>query len=165
MRRKDREMSAEFALMVLDKCSYATLSTTNADGTPYCTPITIVREGDILYIHCAHQGQRAENLRARPDICLSCVGETKLVPSHFTTEFESAIIKGVAQEVTKPEEKIHGLRLLVSRYAPENMDHFDKAIEASLSRTAVWKISILEVTGKRKKYDAKGVEMKFGRME
>ena len=165
MRRKDREMPAEFALMVLDKCEYATLATTNADGTPYCTPITIVRDGDGIYFHSAPCGQRAENLRARPHVCLSCVGETNVVPAHFTTEFESAVVKGLAQEVTEPQEKIHGLRLLVSRYAPDHMDHFDAAVAGSLSRTAIWKISIIEITGKRKKYDAQGVEMKFGRME
>jgi nitroimidazol reductase NimA-like FMN-containing flavoprotein (pyridoxamine 5'-phosphate oxidase superfamily) len=74
-------------------------------------------------------------------------------------------VKGLAQEVTEPQEKIHGLRLLASRYTPDNMDHFDAAVADSLSRTAIWKISIAEITGKRKKYDAQGVEMKFGRME
>lgn len=165
MRRKDREMPAEFALMVLDKCSFATLATTNADGTPYSTPITIVREEGSIYFHSAPQGQRADNLRARPHVCLSCVGETKVVPAHFTTEFESAVVRGIVREVTEPQEKIHGLRLLCLRHTPSNMEHFDEAIDKSLPRTAVWKIDISEVTGKRKKYDAQGEEMKFGRME
>ncbi|MBP1758708.1 MAG: 5-nitroimidazole antibiotic resistance protein [Firmicutes bacterium] len=165
MRRRDREMPAEFALMVLDKCAYATLATTNPDGTPYSTPITIVREGACIYFHGALHGKKADNLRARPTICLSCVGETKVVPAYFTTEFESAVVTGIAQEVTEDEEKIHALRLLAERYTPDNMLHFDTAVAESLSRTAIWKITITEISGKRKKYDAKGVEMKFGRME
>ncbi len=165
MRRKDREMPAEFALMVLDHCVFATLATTNADGTPYCTPITIAREEESIYFHSAPQGQRAENLRARPQVCLSCVGETKVVSAHFTTEFESAVVSGIVREVTEPQEKIHGLRLLCLRHTPDNMDHFDEAVAKSLSRTAIWKMTIGEITGKRKKYDALGVEMKFGRME
>ena len=45
------------------------------------------------------------------------------------------------------------------------MSQFDGAINASLDRTAIFKISIDEITGKRKKYDKNGEEMKFGRME
>ena len=35
MRRKDREMDAEFALEVLDKAPYITVSMTRLDGTAY----------------------------------------------------------------------------------------------------------------------------------
>ena len=45
------------------------------------------------------------------------------------------------------------------------MAGFDAAIEKSLDRTGVWKIKISSITGKRKKYDSDGNEMKFGRME
>ena len=45
------------------------------------------------------------------------------------------------------------------------MDHFQDAIDRSLGRTAVIRVDITKVTGKRKKYDASGVEMKWGRME
>ena len=46
-----------------------------------------------------------------------------------------------------------------------NMENFEDAIAKSLDRTAVWKIRIENLTGKRKKYDKSGEEMKFGRME
>ena len=45
------------------------------------------------------------------------------------------------------------------------MENFEDAIAKSLDRTAVWKIRIENITGKRKKYDKSGEEMKFGRME
>ncbi|MDR2446586.1 MAG: hypothetical protein LBD58_04770 [Treponema sp.] len=38
MRRKDREMDGDFAKQVIDKAAFATLATTNEDGTPYCAP-------------------------------------------------------------------------------------------------------------------------------
>ena len=46
MRRKDRQMSEEFAWEVLDKCEYAFLAMTAEDGTPYGLPLTIVRDAD-----------------------------------------------------------------------------------------------------------------------
>jgi hypothetical protein len=45
------------------------------------------------------------------------------------------------------------------------MADFDNAIRRSLDSTAVWKIHIDEISGKRKKLDKDGKEMRFGRME
>ncbi len=165
MRRKDREMPESFAIEVIDKCEFGTLAMAAADGQPYCIPLSIVRDDRVIYFHAAPQGQKTELLRDNPQICLSCVGDTHVPPKMFTTEYESAVVVGTASEVTDPEEKIHALRLLCLRYTPENMDAFDRAIDMSLKRTAIWKLTMDRVTGKRKKYDKDGVEMKFGRME
>ena len=44
------------------------------------------------------------------------------------------------------------------------MDAFDAAVERSMSRTAVVRITLTEPpVGKRKQYDANGDEMKYGR--
>ena len=45
------------------------------------------------------------------------------------------------------------------------MPYFEAAIEGSLKITCVIRIDIERITGKRKKYDKGGVEMKWGRME
>jgi hypothetical protein len=55
------------------------------------------------------------------------------------------------------------LRAIGTRYTPDNMSRFDDAIAQSLQRTDVWKIEIEAITGKRKKYDAQGNELKYGR--
>ncbi len=165
LRRKDREMPEAFALSVADKCEYAVLSVTDADGNPYCVPVSIVREGMTLYFHSAKEGFKAEAMRKHPKVCVACVGDTRLVPEQFTTEYESAVIRGIAYEVSDETEKRKALRLICERYAPSNMGGFEKAVSESLSRTAIWKIEITEITGKRKKYDSQGKEMKYGRME
>lgn len=165
MRRIDREMDRDFALMVVDKCEYATLAMIDTDGTPYCLPISIARDEDIIYFHSAKDGRKIDALRNDSNVCMSCVGDTLRAKDKFTTEFESAILRGKASEVTEDEEKIHGLKLICERHTPTNMHEFDTAIEKSLFRTGVWKIEIADITGKRKKYDKEGKEMKFGRME
>ncbi len=164
MRRKDRQMPTEFALQVVDKCQYATLSMI-CDEKPYCLPISIIRSENDIYFHCAKAGKKYDALCKNNNVCLSCVGDINLVPGEFTTEYESAIVFGKATEVFADDEKIMALKLLCQRYAPTNMAGFDNAIKTSLSRTSIWKISIDQITGKRKKYDKNGQEMKFGRME
>ena len=53
MRRKDREVSAEQAWEIVERCSYGVLAMTKSDGTPYAVPVNFAREGNCLYIHCA----------------------------------------------------------------------------------------------------------------
>lgn len=165
MRRKDREMPKEFAEAVSDKCEYAFMSLVDINNMPYCVPISIVRDDERIYFHSAHDGFKIDCLRHNANVCIACVGDTYRVPDKFTTEYESAIIRGTAVEVCEASEKIFALKKLCERHTPTNMSDFNTAIERSLFRTAVWRINITEITGKRKKYDKNGIEMKFGRTE
>lgn len=165
MRRKDRETDREFALFVVDKCDYAVLSMVTAEGEPYCIPISIVRKDNLIYFHCAPTGKKIDCLKACNKVCLTCVGDTFKPPDIFTTEFESAVVYGIADEVTDEREKVEALRLLCIRHTPANMAEFDRAIETSLPRTAVYKIAISVITGKRKKYGKDGKELKFIKKE
>jgi len=148
MRRKDREKEASFALEVLKDCEYATLATTNADGTPYCIPISPVLVENTLYFHCAPEGQKLENISKNNTICISCVGHTKRIPEDFTTEYESAVVTGKCCVVTDEDEKIAALKALCEKYAKSNMKNFDAYITKSLSKTFVCKIEITKITGK-----------------
>ena len=165
MRRKDREMPRDFALAIADKCAYSVLATVNPDGSPYCIPLSMAREGEWLYFHCAKEGHKIDNLRYNNRVCVSCVGDVKAVPDDFSTEFESAIISGAASEITDREEKILALRLISERYTPGNMPAFDEAVRQSLDKTGVWKIHIDEISGKRKKLGSDGKDMQHGRTE
>lgn len=151
MRRKDREMDKDFALSVADKCEYAVLSLITPEGKPYAIPLSVVRYGENMYFHCAMEGEKIDCMRANPNGCMVCVGDTEVQENKFTTKFESAIIKGRLSEVTEESEKIYALRILCEKFTPTNMHDFDNAIKQSLSRTAIWKMSIDEITGKCKK--------------
>lgn len=165
MRRKDRQMPEEFALKVIDKCPFAQVAMTDLQGQPYCVPLSVARDGHVIYFHSAAEGSKTDILRVNPQVYVSCVGDVTPAQDKFTTEFESAGFCGTATEITDKDKKIKALRLICEKYTPSNMDSFDSAIERSLDRTAVWKISIESLTGKRKKYDKSGEEMKFGRTE
>lgn len=165
MRRKEREMPEEFALYVADKCIYASIATINEDNTPYNIPVSIARDDKFIYFHCAHDGKKTDNLKRIPDVCLACVGDTHVPDNEFSLEYESAVISGRASEVVDDKEKIRALRMICERHTPNYMSHFDGEVAKSLARTSVWKIGIVSATGKRKKYDREGKEMKFGRME
>lgn len=164
-------MDSQWALEVMRKAPYITVSFTRADGTAYGVPLSLACTDDrIWYFHCAPEGDKLDALAAHPQICLSAV--TKCAPTvgpkdgSFTLQYRSAIAFGKAELVTDDEEKIRALRAISERFLPQHMDAFDDAIARSLHRTAVVRITLDEPpTGKRKQYDRNGEEMKYGRME
>lgn len=171
MRKKSRAMDSEWALEVMHKAPYITVSFIDEDGKPYGLPLSLASDDDVnWYFHGALEGKKLEAIKAHPEVCLSAV--TRCAPTvgpkdgSFTLQFKSAIAFGKAEIVTDEAEKIHGLRLICERFLPQHMDAFDQSIARSLSRTAVVRITLIEPpTGKRKQYDKEGVEMKYGRME
>ena len=159
MRKASREMDSQWALEVMRKAPYITVSFTRADGSAYGVPLSLA---------CTSEGVDA--IAVHPEVCLSAV--TKCQPTvgpkdgTFTLQYRSAIAFGKAERVTDTEEKIEALRAISQRFLPKHMDAFDEAVQRSLHRTEVVRITLLSPpTGKRKQYDKNGDEMKYGRME
>ena len=182
MIRKDREMSKEFGLNVIDESMFGTMSIIDEEGKPYSVPLSLVRDGENLYFHGAKQGKKIDCIRHSQDVHLVFVNYCKvprvmteeqienatpreLGSKVFTMEFQSAEATGIIGEVVDKEEKMKALRLICEKYTPDLMKFFEKASVPSLDRTAIYKIEMKEITAKRKKFDKHGDEMKFGRME
>ncbi|MDR0411270.1 MAG: pyridoxamine 5'-phosphate oxidase family protein [Treponema sp.] len=149
MRRKDREMPRNFAEKVIDRAEFAVMGTVDADEKPYCVTLSMVRDGDCLYFHCAQEGKKVDCIRRNRNVCVTFVGETRIPDGKFTIYYESAVVFGEAREVVDENEKTHALRLICERFTPNNMENFDGAIVQSLKITGIWKIYINEITGKR----------------
>lgn len=163
-------MDSEWALVVMRKAPYITVSFTRADGTAYGVPLSLASLNGFWYFHCALEGDKLDAIAAHPEVCLSAV--TKCAPTvgpkdgSFTLQFRSAIAFGRAELVTDVVEKREALRAICQRFLPEHMDEFDAAVNRSLDRTAVVRVTLTSLpTGKRKQYDKNGEEMKYGRME
>lgn len=186
MRRKDREMDIDFGYGVIDKARFGVLSMMDVDDV-YGLPLSIVRDGDILYFHSAKSGRKVSALESNPRVCVTFVGDVNIPELYteeelsqivsdkqkaasitstvFTTEFESAIVKGNVELVVDDEERVAALRKICEKYTPTKMEYFDIAIQHGLKLTNVYRIKIDEVSAKRKKFDAFGKELKNGRME
>lgn len=171
MRKKSREMDAAWALEVMDKAPYMTVSMTDVNGMPYSVPLSLARvNSNTFYFHCATEGKKLDILRTNPHVCLTAVSKCKPTvgpkDGSFSLEYKSAIAFGRTEIVTDDAEKREALRAISQRFLPNHMDAFEAALERSMARTAVVRITLTEPpAGKRKQYDANGDEMKYGRME
>jgi len=56
------------------------------------------------------------------------------------------------QEV-EGDEKYQGLKMLAQKFSPNYMEEFEKDIEKAMIPTMVFKINILQITGKERKYE------------
>ena len=158
-------MDAAFALEVLDKAPYVTVSMTRPDGTPYGLPLSLARTDDkIFYFHCALEGEKLDCIAHHPTVFLSavslCAPTVGPKDGSFTLQYKSATAIGNAELVTDREEKIAAMRAICMRFLPRHMAAFDDAIDRSLERTAVVRITLTEPPiGKRKQYDKQGEEL------
>jgi len=148
MRLKEKEQDKAFALAVFRDCQYATLSTVNPDGTPYGVIVsTVVVDGAVCF-HGANEGKKVDNIKANPNVSISGVKHTKLLPERFTTEYESAIASGKCVTVEDKGEKIKIIRAICEKYAPSSMGEFDAMVARLLDVTKIFKIQIATITGK-----------------
>ena len=112
MRKASREMDAAFALEVLDKAPYVTVSMIKSDGSPYGLPLSLVRTDEkTFYFHCALEGDKLDCIRHCPTVFLSAV--TKCAPTEMRqimTKFQERngatqckLLKGIGTKVVLRE--------------------------------------------------------------
>ena len=58
MRRKDRAITEEEAMNLLNKSEYGVLSTVDENGEPYGVPMNFCIIEHFIYFHCAVEGQK-----------------------------------------------------------------------------------------------------------
>lgn len=148
MRRADRQMTEEDTKALLEKAEYGILSTVSQDNTPYGVPMSFAYANDSIYLHCAPNGQRLDNIAANKNACFTVVDAVELLPAAFSTNYRSAIVFGNIAVVEDKQEKQKGLTAFITKYSPgfleEGMRYIDKAFE----QTTLLKIEINKMTGK-----------------
>lgn len=150
VRRQDRLLDEARALELLAHGEYGVLSMVSDDGG-YGIPVNFVWDGDSsVYIHCAPVGRKLQALAANPKVSLCIVGNVHLLPSRFTTEYESVILFGNARMNLSEEEKMKALRLLIDKLSPEHKQIGDKYARGSFHRVEIIRIDFTTFSGKRK---------------
>jgi len=148
IRRTDRAITEEQAREILTRAEHGVLATVGADGWPYAVPVNHVLAGDVLYIHCAQEGHKLENIAHEERVSFCAVADARVLPASLSTLYESTIVFGRAALVTDPVEKRQGLELLAIRFCGALTPEAEKTIATSASRAAVVRIRIERIAGK-----------------
>ncbi len=152
MRRAERAITDRAAMdELLDKAEVGRMGTC-ADGVPYITPVNFAHRGDKIYIHCALEGRKIDNIRANPQVCFEVDEPLGTVVTgeggcEVSYSYRSAIIQGLARMVEDDVEKKEALDILLQKFEPGKVGlEFQPS---TFARTAVIEISIEEISGKQ----------------
>lgn len=148
IRRSERELPEEEAREILRRAEYGVLATVGEDGWPYAVPLNHVLLGDVLYIHCATEGHKLENIPHEPRVSYCAVASAKVVPSMLSTLYESAVVFGRATLVTDAEEKREALVALLARLRGNRPAEAEEALSKCDREPAIIRIEIGRITGK-----------------
>ena len=99
MRRQERELDNAGIEAVLLEGKYGVLSLNGGDY-PYGVPLNYAVDGDNIYLHMAREGLKLELLHKSPKVSFCVVSQAEPVPESFSMIYKSAIVFGVAEELT-----------------------------------------------------------------
>lgn len=152
VRRRDRLLSEERALQLLEEGEYGILSMVNDENEgAYGIPISFVWDrGDYIYLHCAPQGHKLRCIAKHPRVSFCVVGRTNVLSSKFTTEYESIVIDCTASIGLTAEERMNALHLLLQKYSPNDIDMGMTYAEKSFPRTEIIRLQLSTMSGKAK---------------
>lgn len=151
VRRQDRLMDEARAIELLSTSEYGVLSMVDKDGIAYGVPLNYVWDGkNSIFIHCAPVGRKLEALEKNPNVSFCIVGDVKLLPGKFTTEYESVVLKGVAHIHLSPEERMAALLKLVDKLSPDFKELGAKYSKMSFHRVNIIRVDFSEYSGKCK---------------
>lgn len=150
MRRKDRLLSADETVAILEKATNGILGLNGDDGYPYTVPVSYAYSDGHIYFHCFKEGYKLDCIKRDPKVSFTVVTGDDIVPEDFGTFFESAICYGKARIISGDEmleSHMHIIRKYSGDYEKEGVDYF----KASVPAMVMVDIEIEHVTGKAKK--------------
>lgn len=150
MRRKKNEVTDHQEMQGVIRASQVMRLALCLDNEPYVVPMSFGYDGSALYFHCAAEGLKVDILRRNPRVC--CLFEHGLAfdpkgdnPCAWGFAYATVIVHGEAVQIKDPAEKLAALQVITEQYSTNGeLVPADKA-----GKVEVWKIGILEMTGKR----------------
>jgi nitroimidazol reductase NimA-like FMN-containing flavoprotein (pyridoxamine 5'-phosphate oxidase superfamily) len=150
LRRKDRAITDDEAMAILNKAEYGVLSTVSPDGKPYGVPLNFCIIDRCIYFHCAIEGQKIDNIESNKSVSFCAVGKTEILPDKFGTKYESAIVSGEIEEIVGDHKQM-ALEGLLKKYSQNYFEKGLEYIETLNAKTRVFKIGIKQLTGKARR--------------
>lgn len=151
VRRQDRLLDEATALRVLKNGEYGYMSMVREDGTAYGIPVSFVWDNEsAVYLHCAPEGTKLACMAFQPEVSFCVVGRTNVIPRQFTTEYQSIVLTCHAETGLDEAERRKALRLLIEKYAPDDVRLGMTYAAKSFSRTHIVRLDIRSWSGKAK---------------
>ena len=87
LRKKNRAITEERAVNLLNNAEYGVMSTVTETGKPYGVPLNFCFIDHCIYFHCAVEGQKIDNINQNKFVSFCIVGKTEILPDKFGTKY------------------------------------------------------------------------------
>lgn len=152
MRRADKQISDRDEIDgIMRQSKVCRLSL--VDGKrPYIVPLCFGYDGSALYFHSAPAGKKIDLLKKNRNVCFEFDADAEAIPADascgWTIRYRSVIGSGIADFVEDPGGKKTALAAIMRQYGEEEPEYSDEI----LRKTAVIKVEIRDITGKKSGY-------------
>lgn len=151
MRKSEREIKDQAAVWAVMTEARVCRIGLSDNGMPYVVPMNFGLGENCLYLHCAKEGRKLDILRKNDRVCfeMDLLREIRpgKEPCGWDMCYDSAIGFGRAVIVDDPEEKRTALDRIMNHYGAQGPHVYPSE---TLGKTAVIRIDIESLTGKRK---------------
>ena len=122
------------------------------NGTPFVVPTLHVRIGERLYVHGSAASRMLRAAAGGIPLCVTVTHVDGLILArsafHHSINYRSAVILGVAEEVTDPDAKLSALHALVEHVFPGRWQDARPPHPKELAATSVLGLPITEASAK-----------------
>jgi hypothetical protein len=151
MRKKEREIKdRKFIDGIIERCRVCHLAMCD-NGQPYVIPLNFGYDGCFLYFHAALEGKKIDIIKRNNrvgfefDILHNIV--TAKRACDWGAKYESVVGTGTAEIVNDVEDKKAALECIMRQYGSDASD-FPEEI---MKKTLIFRVRIMEISGKAKK--------------
>lgn len=149
MRKKDRQLTREEGIRLLETAEYGVLSTISEDGTPYGLPMSYAYTDGTIYMHGAKaEGHKILNIKNSSKASFTVVSNTEVLPGKFSTKYMSAIVFGKASLVNAEEERKKALIALLQKYSADFMEKGIQYMNSAIDKVYIIKVDVEDLTAK-----------------
>lgn len=151
-RMKEFTMTDQAIHALLDRAQVGRISTLGEDGYPYTVAVHYVWTEGCVFFHGLPRGEKLSNIARDSRVCFECDELTAILsegvtdPCKADAAYESVVIRGRAELLADPAEKLPILRGIIAKYVPALADA--PIADAMLAGTAVVKITPERISGK-----------------
>lgn len=150
MRRKEKMLTNEELLDIMETAEYGILSTVGEDGWPYGVPVNFVYRDKKIYFHAALVGQKLDNILHNNKASFCVVKDVELLPADFNTKFKSVIAFGHITEV--PEDGKHEIyKLIIEKFSKDFIPSGMEYVRTDGPKAKIFQIDVQHMTAKGKK--------------
>ena len=147
--RKNKELSADECIRLLNEETRGVLSVNGDDGYPYAVPINYFYscEAQKIYFHSARAGHKFDALCACDKVCFTVYGNETRRENDWAPFVQCAIAFGRCRPVQPGPAAAALLRQLALKYYPSEQE-VDEEIARCGSAAQIFEITIEHLSGK-----------------